>query len=313
VNYSRSEVFCDWLDVTCHPESSFADEVINFLAYKLYPVAFSEVYNEAEGYLRIGFSLGQGILVIEKKKSFHRASISGGGIRSLEARGAWRDYVNVLGCVGHKVTRIDAAVDVNRDAPAVLRGLENTYPEDLFSFGRKALRITRLYSARLSDGALTGTWYVGHRSKARVTARVYDKQCEALEKRGETLPPTTRYELTFKKDYNCSLYDALMPESLFYSHASPKLLEAPKGKYIVPWDVKGLVPWKSDVVDYTLTLERFDMRVSSSPELQKLAELASTFGEEGTAIVMRHFEQQLRSCIAEGSLKAETGVIDSIA
>jgi len=295
----RSDVFCDWLDVTCHPEHSFIDEVVLFLNYHLFPVLFSD----GKGCTK--YRVGNGVLSLECKRGFHRASVSGGVIRELEGKGLFRDYVNVLGSVGHNVTRIDAAVDVYRDAPSVLRGLECRYPDDLFSFGRKSLRVMRVYSARDPDRALTGTWYVGHRSKARVTARVYDKQFEALEKRGEILPPTTRYELTFKKDYHCSLYDALMPESLFYTHASPKLLSAPEGKYILPWAVKGIVPWKSEPFNHELSLERFEQRVCTSPEMLKLAELASEFGSGGEAIILRHFQRCLTACLADAELAKE--------
>jgi hypothetical protein len=297
MTYSISDPFCDWLDVTCHPESTFLSEVSQFLAYHFCPVAFVK-----DGYAgsTTGYRVGSGILTLESSKNFHRASASGSCVREFVKLGVFRDYVNILGSVAHNVTRLDVAVDLATDAPAFLRGLESRYPDDVFSFGRKSLRVTRLYSARASDRALTGTWYVGHRSSARVTARVYDKQAESLEKRGEVLPPTTRIELTFKKDYNCSLYDVLMPESLFYSHASPSLLDAPD-KYIAPWSPKGLVPWVSTPKDHTLTLDRFDSRVSHSPELLKIAELGAQFGDAGKAAVMRHFERLLSSALSEAA------------
>lgn len=282
---NRTEPFCDWLDVTCAPESSFIPLLLSFLDCHFFPVAFSEGF-------KTGFKVGEGVLVIEQRLRFHRASASGSCVDHLRRSGIFRDYVNVLGSVAHKVTRLDVAVDVSVDAPSVLRDLERCYPADLFSFGRKSLRVTRLYSARPSDGQLTGTWYAGHRSSARVTCRVYDKQSEALEKRGESLPPTTRFELTFRKDYGCSLYDVLMPQSLFYSHASPGLLDAPSVP-VAPWESRGTVPWESEPVDYSLTISVFDKRVSASPEIARLAELAAQFGPEGKALILRHFERAL--------------------
>ncbi len=296
MTFSRSKVFCDWLDVTSNPNDSFIATVASFMAFHCYPVAFVKDSGRSSV---TGYSVGSGVLVLETSKYFHRASASGSCISALREAGTFRDYVNVLGSVGHNVTRLDAAVDLYTDCPPFLRCLEEKYPDDHFSFGRKSLRVTRLYSARESDLALTGTWYAGHRSSARVVARVYDKQAEAMDKRSEVLPPTTRIELTFRKDYNCSLYDVLMPESLFYTHTKDKLLNLPDGKEVPAWSPKGLVPWVSESKNYELTLERFDIRVSHSPELLKLAELGSQFGDGGKAVVLRHFERMLTAAISE--------------
>ncbi|MFB2640644.1 hypothetical protein ACE02P_21730 [Shewanella bicestrii] len=282
---TRSSVFCDWLSVTCSPDNSFAAQLIRFMDFHLIPIAFRE-----DGLAC--YRVGDGTVQLKVSKGFHSSSASGAALSWFRQNELYRDYLNVLGEVPHNVTRLDASVDVYTDGPTVLRRLETLYPTDYFNFGRKALRVTRLYSARPSDGQLTGTWYVGHRTNARVSARVYDKQHEAFEKRSEVLPPTTRFELTFRKDYNCSLYDALMPESLFYTHASPKLLDLPATP-VLPWANQGAVPWQSAPKDYSLTLEVFDRRVSSSPELVHLAELASQFGPAGKAVLMRHFERLL--------------------
>lgn len=306
MTYLRSEPFCDWLDVTCGVHDSdgrdvasgslfcpsFIDAVESFLNFHGFPISYKELDGS-----RIVYSVGKGTLVLDIKRRFHRASASGSVVRELESLGIFRDYVNVLGSVPHNITRLDVAVDVYVDAPVLLRELESRYPDDFFAFGRKSLRVTRLYSARESDGALTGTWYAGHRSSARVTCRVYDKQAEALDKRSQVISPLTRYELTFKKDYNCSLYDVLMPESLFYSHASPSLLPPPEDRAITPWEPRGLVPWVSERVDTQMDLERFCYRLESSPELEKLAELASGFGEQGVTLVMHRFERLLRSAL----------------
>ena len=274
-----------------------------FLAYHGFAVAFESVKGQGS---RTAYAAGDGILLVECSSKFHKASVSGGAIRHLTTLNLFRDYVNVLGTVGHNITRLDAAVDLSTDAPLFLRGLEARYPDDLFYFGRKSSQITRLYSVRLSDSVLTGTWYIGHRSKARITARVYDKQHEALQKRGELLPPTTRIELTFRKDFNCSLYDVLMPKSLFYTHASPKILSKPINECIPIWEPKGLVPWVSTPRNHKLELQQFDQYVSNSPELINLARVGSQFGENGEAVILRHFSRLLRQHIIESTSEEAT-------
>lgn len=305
--YSRSErssVFCDYLTVTCDPQSSFLTPNIGveatldgglqgYLARICLTVSFED---RDKGV--INYVAGKGIIRIERKKKFHLVAASGGAISFLRDNGHWRDYLNVLGSVAHNVSRIDVAVDVYCDAVPVLRGLERRYDSGFFSFGRKSLPITTLYGTR-DDGKVTGTWYVGHRTSARVTARVYDKAYETLVRRFEVIEPTTRYELTFKRDYNCSLWDALMPKSLFYTHASPGLLDAPEGENIETWSSKGSVPWVSEPVDTRLAFDVFERKVISSPDLEHIAELALDIGGDCLPMVKRRFDELLEGMVKE--------------
>ena len=72
---------------------------------------------------------------------------------------------------------------------------------------------------------------LGHRTAARMTARVYDKSFEALKNRGEVYPlPVTRYEVTARKDSGVTLRDAAEPAAIFWHIASPALIPSkPKG------------------------------------------------------------------------------------
>lgn len=281
---SGSDVFCDWLDVTCSPEASFLASVRDFCDRNFWPVA----YQDAD---RVSISVGDGKLTLDTKKRFHRASASGAVLAVLRSSGLLEQYLALLGSVSHRVTRLDAAKDLPVDAPVVLRALESRYPLDDVSLSRKSLRVSRLYSARPSDGQLTGTWYVGHRSHARVTARVYDKQAEVLARTGLDYPPTTRYELTFRKDLGCTLRDCLMPASLFYQYASGALLERPDG--VSDWEPNKDSDWASVAVDTALPYELFCRRVELSPEIARLAELAAQFGEVGRPVLVRAFTRAL--------------------
>jgi len=288
----RSSVICDWLDVTCSPESSFVDALDNWLCGNGVAVRFRDpsscTYTLDAGH-------GAGTLRIDTKFNFHRASASGAFLSALRVAGLFRDFVNVLGLVPHKVTRLDAALDVAIDAPVILSALCSSY-EGSFKFGRKSLRTKTIFETRESDGVLTGTWYAGHMSKARVSGRVYDKQQERLNY-GKVIPPLTRYELTFRKDYGCSLWDALMPKSIFYTHSSG-LVEPPEGGFDA-WSSRGLVPWVSEPVDTDLTLDKFSKALEHSAEFRYLAEKASRFGPEGKALVMARIESLVDGFIRE--------------
>ena len=279
-------VFCDWLDVTCSPEASFLDELTEWVTGG-WPVAFADVIAG-----RTLFSVGEGKLLLERKPRFHRASASGSVLSALRALGEYGDYLTILSSVPHSVTRLDAALDVAVDAPTILRGLERRHSADQVQITRKTLRVTRLYSKR-SDGQLTGTWYAGHRSKARITARVYDKQAEALDRRCETLPPTTRYELTFRKDVGCTLRDAYMPASLFYEYSGELIDRDPS---VPSWTPHG-DGWVSSPVDTDLTFEKYRRRVESSPELEALGALAAQFGPGGVELAVRVYREKLEAAI----------------
>lgn len=281
---SRTKPFADWLDVTYRPED-FADEdhpiseIRRFLDSQLCPV----LYADAE---QTRIRVGAGVVAISFKRQCWRVSFSGAALHFLRVSGELEMCLSVLALSPHKVTRLDVAVDLATDAPGFLRALEARYPDDRINLQRKAIKVTRFYSARDSDGQQTGTWYAGHRSSARVTARVYDKQAEALDKRGETLPPTTRIELTFRKDHGCTLRDVAMPASLFYQYASPALLSAPPG---LPEWVSHASGWESPQKAPPLDFEVFCRRVETSPELARLIELANEIGPQGRAMLIRRF------------------------
>jgi hypothetical protein len=282
---SDNSVFCDWLDVTYSPESSPISDVHLFLDTLLCPVRYSD--NE-----QTIIDVGNGVLVMQLKKRFHRFSASGAALAHLRKLLEFEPFLSILASCPHKVTRLDAALDIPIDAPKILRFLESKFPKDEVNLQRKSLRVTRMYSARASDGSQTGTWYAGHRSSARVTARVYDKQAESLDKRGEVILPLTRVELTFRKDHGCTLRDAAMPYSLFHSFAAPLLQNPPSD---VPEWVPNGDPWVSPPVRPKLPYELFKRRLETSPELDRLIELASGFGESGEALILRAFSDRLHA------------------
>lgn len=277
-------VFCDWLDVTFKPTDSPVSQIRLWLDSMLCPVR----YEDDQG---AKVDVGYGLISFDTRERFHRISASGAALEHFRLTGELENYLSLLASQPHTVTRLDAARDYPVDAPPFLRRLEERYPNDKVNLQRKALRVTRMYSSRDSDGALTGTWYVGHRSQARVTARVYDKQAEALEKRGEELPPTTRVELTFRKDHGCTLRDAAMPYSLYHQFASPALVEKPSDA--PEWSPHG-EGWSGDPVTPKLPLDLFKRRVEYSPELARLIELSKAFGEPGIDILLRTLETQIR-------------------
>lgn len=284
MTYSRSNVFCDWLDVTCSPESSFHDHVLRFLDFGCYPVAFSDDAS-------MSFRVGDGILRLDTEHKWHRASASGSVLSHLRSSGQYHEYLSALATVPHTVTRLDAALDTSEDFPDVLCALRRRYSNGFVPFYRKALRVTEMLAVRARDGVSTGTWYAGHRAKAKVTARVYDKQNELLDRTGVDSETRTRYEFTFRKAMGVTLKDASMPASLFYQHSRDLGVTPPHG--VEPWVSHDLGGWTPAPVNVDFTLSHFSRRVETSPEISHLADLARRFGPNGTAMVLRAFELAL--------------------
>lgn len=275
---NRPLVVCDWLDVTFAPDDCPYPE-LNRLLMSL-PFAVSSDGKSARSYSPLG---GRGKLVVTHASRFAKVSISGGVCAALRDLGVFDEVLHVLSTSPHRVTRVDAALDLLVDAPEVLRGLCSRYPSGLVSLSRKSLPTKRIFSTR-ADGKESGTFYVGHRTSARFTARVYDKALEALERRGEVIRPTTRFEVTARKDSGATLRDAALPESLFWHIAAPALLQLPEG--VPVWQPDTDMTWNSPV-NVPDAAEAARRRVAFSAELEAFCDLGDDIGPHGRDFVAR--------------------------
>lgn len=256
-------VICDWLDITYAPNDTPERAVIVVIQS-----AMAECLSN-DGPAGSVWRLNDGILKIDYRQTFARFSASGAFLEGLRVAGVYMDYLSALSESPHTVTRLDAAHDVLQDAAPIIARLRKRYPSEC-SLTRKALRTKSILQTR-ADGKESGTWYVGHRSKGRVTARVYDKQLELLERRGVEVPPMTRYELTLRKDIGVTLRDAAEPDRVFWHYASPVLLKRPEG--VPEWQTGWGGGWSYERPEVALA-GVLKARIASSAELQAILELA---------------------------------------
>lgn len=277
-------IVCDWLDVTFSPTDCPYPE-LNLL---LLDAGFL-VQRDVGGSRCYVPPAARGMIQITHASRFAKVSLSGGACAALRDLGIFDQALMILSTSPHKVTRLDAALDVPTDASFVIESLSRRYPDGRVALGRKALPVKRILSTR-PDGRDSGTYYVGHRTAARFTARVYDKALEALEKRGELLPPTTRFEVTARKDSGATLRDASLPTAIFWHIAAPALLQLPEGAPV--WEPNLDMAWSSErpVFDPAATLRR---RVEYSAELDALADVADSLGDEGRKYLLRLLELRL--------------------
>ena len=289
--YSASEVVCDYLDVTYSPDSQMIGSEFYMGSLVTWLLSVGAVCRKRDATSSL-FTVGDhGTIKTNSNSVFTRVSASGATLAHLRAHGLFMEYLSELASEPHRVTRLDAALDVARDGSEVISEMRTMFPDGKASLGRKHLNVTYMTGIR-SDGKESGTCYIGHRQRARQTARVYDKALEALEKRGEHLPPTSRYEITIRGERgrpSPTLRDAAEPTSVFWHVASPTLLQAPASA--APWVPSDGDSWVVKRPEL-LPAEIVARRISYNPDLDSIAQIASQDGQGGLKLMLRQIAQK---------------------
>lgn len=285
---SRSDlpIFCDWLDVTYAPDCAPFSEVNRLLL---------DLGFDAESADRTSFTYrhGRAVVLFGPSRGTLRLSLSGSACAHLRACGRWDELLGELSSVPHRVTRLDAALDLPMDGADLVGLMRERYPSGSVNLTRKSVATSSFLAVRPSDGRETGTWYAGRRSRARFTARVYDKAWEALQKRGELMPPTARVEVTAAGgDSGATLRDAALPAAMFWHIAAPSLLDAPEG--VPVWVPNQDLGWSAAPRDFdpAALLRR---RVESFAMLDALALVADDLGPMGRDYLLALIKARLES------------------
>lgn len=271
---------CDYLNVTFDRNLNPASALEKLLLSMGADVRFDGLYRLGEsGTVKLGVRYG-----------VYCVSASGAALAHMRDVGGFMHWLSALGEFPHRITRLDAAVDFGEDGADVYDRLRGRYPSGFVNLGRKALQVKHITQIR-PDGRETGTFYVGHRSKARATARVYDKAWERLVNAGVVGPPRTRYEITVKQDYGATLRDAAEPDRLFWHVAAPALLDRPADMpdWCADWGTGWQAPSRPDL----LPADILSRRVPVSPELGLLASIADEMGPGGRAWLVRQIAARL--------------------
>lgn len=281
------QIFCDYLDVTYAPDNCPFPALNQFLLEHDFKVTRdtggSMAYVPPNGH--------RGVVLVSHKARYARISASGGVSSFLRDLQLWDEYLFILSTSPHKVTRIDAAMDVPTDGADALRVLQDRYPSGSLALSRKSLKIDYITAVR-PDGRYTGTMSVGYGTAARYKAKVYDKAWEALSKRGEHLPPTTRFEVIACKDSGATLRDASLPAALFWHIASPALLRRPPDA--PEWEPNMSCTYSAPkrAFEPAETLRR---RVEHSAELEAFAMLADSMGASGRSYLLHLIGKHLEA------------------
>lgn len=274
---TKTEVFADWLSVTCSPESSFMDSV----QYALDSMG-GAIISIDKAYT---YSLGNGTVRLQRTPHFHSVSISGGSLSRIRELRKLEYLLSCISEVPHSITRLDVAIDTAQDGADVIDyyhkrfSKSSRYPK----LSRKTVEPSYMLNRRASDDRMTGTVYIGHTRGTKVSARIYDKQAELLQKTGAQVPLTTRYELTVRKDMQPSLRDVFQPSAIFWHYMGKTLIKAP---YDVPtWEHGWGGSWNMQV-EKPLVYQVLKSKIQDNPELQRIFELADSMSPDGRDIAI---------------------------
>ena len=279
---TKTSVFSDWLDVTCSPDDSFIDSV----SYALDSIGGHVISYDRD----VVYSLGNGTVKLQRNKCFHKVGVSGSALFRIRELGKLDYFLSCLGEVPHSVTRLDVSLDALQDGADVFAHFQKRFskPSKYPKLSRKAVVPSYFSSRRESDGRVTGTVNIGAYKNTKVSARIYDKQHEALQKRGEILPPTVRYELTVRKDMQPSLRDVVQPTGIFWHYMGNTLLTLPDDA--PSWEPGWGGAWKMQV-EKPLLYQVVKSKVETNPELQRIFELADSMCPDGREIVFRMIKE----------------------
>lgn len=283
-------VRCDWLDVTFPTECALGDDVSDFLAGL--NCSAKRVRDSVLEFRLPGAEWGN-IQFGESSQGWSRLSASGGSCEALRQLSAFGEYLALLGSYPHSVTRLDACMDVPLPGPAIVGALVKQYPPDsLVRLSRKGVRPDYNLQPSLCGG-ITGTFYAGplRYGKAKISARVYDKQAEVLSRTGHDIGALTRYEVTARKGVGASLRDASRPLELFWHIASPALLARPAA--VPPWTPFLGETWAPGAIPRASDRNRLLARVESSVDFGLLIEFADRLGADGRRELFRMVRHRL--------------------
>jgi len=284
--------FADYLSLTTPIEST--DAVVSDIMPVLDAAGGSvEFGDEFSSTIRVGPT---GTVVLKRRHGVFCVSASGDALGTLRTSSLFGEYLAALSPHPHRVTRLDATLDVVADAPVLIRSLWR-----LASAGRIALSHKRVPGVNCSkfispgaiDGRDTGSIYIGSKT-AEIRAAVYDKRNKLFVDTGSDVGPLTRYEMRYKSGVGCTLADAWDPTGVFWHYAAPGLLVRPDG--VQPWVPHAEGFEMSERQTFTAA-ELMDRKLDGSSDVRRLLELAEQVGPLGLDLLC----QRLRRMAAQGA------------
>lgn len=306
LNYKNTDceydkVFCDWLDITFSSLENSAEDFVSFFldaGFSLTP--------SSKNFSSSGFSLtcivdrdlggrSNGTIKIDtlERVGIIRVSVSGVSLEFLREENWFNEMLGFFSERPYHITRLDSAIDKNVVGYKRLSVLRSKFSTEC-ALSKRALR-TKWFLSKGLEGHPTGTFYIGHRSKASATARCYDKRHQIWETTGVDVGFNVfRYEVTtkFKRDrLSATLGDVSDPSSLFYYYASPSLMRKPSD--ISEWVGSSDFSFEAVLSSGTLPADRLKFLVQDNYLFQRLAEISLETGGGGVSYALSVLRDEL--------------------
>ena len=284
-----SPAFCDY--VSCTTPRDYYPKVSEAL---LEVVTAAGGRDEKDGVVR----LGQGTFVHGQKYGIGYYSLSGDALQEMrKARDVFYffgEWLTIIGEQEHRVTRLDAAVDIPVEASTVVTRVYKRARAGGISLTRKAVppdQVERIFSPAYVGGRDTGSVLLGSRGRD-VRARVYDKRQELLRRvrdahgglTAELIAlndpgPLVRYELELGRKVGMTLRDAYEPARVFWHFARESLLPQ-----LAPRDVGN---WEPHSLGFAVPravhdpAKQLSLLLESSADIRRAVTLADRLGPYG--------------------------------
>lgn len=277
-----NEPFCDFLGVTVAEDDWW--ELRRELEPELDMIGLTLDYDRAKETLwRPG--LGElGTVKAQHIGGVRAIGFSGEICAGLRMLGRWGSVLAILASRPHRVTRLDATLDLPVDAAPVLHAAVELGRSGRIAFTRKSVKpkdVTTLLGMR-PDGVVSGTAYFGTKN-AEVRLCLYDKQYQRAARGMPDSGPMTRYEFRLKSGAGCTLRDAFQPREAFWHFMPDALLPTPVG--VVGW-LAGGSGFEFERLPPASPAERLMRRVQDSAEVIALARLATEVGPDGFELLV---------------------------
>jgi hypothetical protein len=217
------EVFCDKLAVSS-PEADSRD-VDREVAGLFSSMGFVRNY---KGNLVCPELWGRATVRFHTRSERRLLEVSGMALGALRAHGELHHLLGTLGSVPHKVTALDASVDLATPTTPMAEGLLARATAGTLFLGRKRCR-PYTFGSLDADGEFNLNLGLNKRT-ARTSVMVYNKVLEFWDRYQVRVPgPRTRVEVRHDRHIGATLRDAAEPSALFYHSMAPQVLEAPPG------------------------------------------------------------------------------------